>query len=98
MGYDPQREFQAQTAAKEKLGVFVETKEEIYFTDESPEFNNAPGNRFVNDAFSHQLRVKRGHPNTTPRYFIEKTVVVVERVEITEDEWLQRTGEKRNPH
>lgn len=98
MGYDPQLQFQAQTAAKEELGVFVKSSEETYFTDEAPEFHNAPGNRFVNNAFSHQLRVERGHPNTSPRYFVEKTAVVVERVEITEDEWLQRTGEERNPH
>jgi len=98
VGYDIQGEFQAQTAEKEKLGVFVDATEELYFTDESPEFHNAPGNRFVNEAFKHRLRIERGHPNTSPRYFVEKTVTVVEREEITEDEWLQRTGEKRNPH
>lgn len=98
MGYDYQSEIQRKTAAKEELGVFVETEEELYFTDESPEFNNVPGNRFVCNAFTHQLRVERGHPNTSPRYFVEKTATVVERVEITEDEWLQRNGEERNPH
>ena len=98
MGYDIRGEIQEMTANEEKLGVFVTHSEELYFTDESPEYNNRPGDRFSNTVQDHRLKIERGYPNTSPRFFVEKTVTVVERVEITEDEWLAHTGEERNPH
>lgn len=86
---DVQKEIQKATKQRECVGVFIETEECSYFTDESPEHHNTPGNRFVMMQFQHEQRERNGHPAISPRYFRETTTTIVNREEITEEEWLK---------
>lgn len=84
-----QDQIQAGTAEWEKVGVFITTEEVTYFTDESPEHHNKPGNRFTMTAFQRDQRLQYGNPNISPRFFRTVTTVIVNREEISEKEWLK---------
>lgn len=85
---DVQAQIQAATAAAEVIGTEIETVESVYYTDESPEYRNTPGNRFVHDYRKYTTRKENGSPMVSPRYFRELVTTIVNRTEITEAEWL----------
>lgn len=84
---DTPRKIQEDTLISEEIGQFIKTDEKTYFTDESPEYHNKTGKRFVMGEFQQNVREKNSWPYVSPRYFREITTTIVTRSEITLDEY-----------
>lgn len=80
--------YQQEIAEREVPGVTVDTDEHLFYTDESPEYSNPPGNRFEFYEFAAAQRIEKGQSMVKPRFFRETITTIVNREELTEDEWV----------
>lgn len=88
-GVPTRSELIADAKRNEQVGVEVQSEDLVYFTDERPERHGQPEERFILTPADRRVRHQFGDPAVAPRYFRRKTVVVIEREEITEEEYLR---------
>lgn len=89
MSYTSRSELIEEAARNEVVGVEIQSEELVYFTDERPERKGQPGERFILTPADRRVRHQFNDPAVAPRYFRRKVVTVIEREEITEEEYLQ---------